>query len=1190
MVLKALEMQGFKSFPDKTVMEFSKGMTAVIGPNGSGKSNISDAVRWVLGEQSTKSLRGAKMEDVVFSGTDVRRALGFAEVTLRLDNSERTMLSCDTDEVSVTRKYYRSGESEYLLNGAVVRLRDIHELFMDTGLGRDGYSLVGQGRVADLVSSRSSQRRDMLEEAAGISQFRYRRTDANRRLDQAEENLVRLRDILLELDGRIGPLKIQSEKAARYLEFAGEKKNIEIGLWIHTIEQSKTLLKEQEHKLSLASLQQEQVNEQLEKLAQQIEQNVEFSRSHTLEIEQVRQSASQLEEQAVAIDAQVSIEENSIAHNQAAIERITKDMMQAASTQDHIDGQIAEAQNEITALESRIRSLHGALNDLAQSAEEIRKESLAFSDQVATFTQTRMEKALALSDLRVAQSTAESSAKEIGTRLADIVASAAEREEIKSSLDAQVRQAADALSALRESITSLTNAISGYRLLAQTRRDKAEKAKTAMERFTIEMQHKAARTKLLEDLEKNMEGYSGSVKAVMRESDRGALRGIHKPLSQLISVKKAYSVAIETALGAAIQNIVTDNEQDAKQAISFLKQSNAGRATFLPLTSIRTASFQEKGVERCPGFVGMANTLVESDAIYQPILSAQLSRTAVMETMDHAIAAARQFSYRFRIVTLDGQVLNVGGSLTGGSQARNAGILSRVNEIGALHRQLREMQKQLADLQAQHKTAEAEAAAAAAELDGNEAALTTTQEDCIRKESEHQLLAGRLETALVAIRDFESEKHALEKRMNGFFAESSALQSQMQAVQEELSQLDAQMEQYADEKHSLTEKLEEIMRQETQFQLQILACQKDIQAKQESISALDRRKNSHSGRIGDLNTEISTIAQQSIAMKQTIAQLLEKAAALRSQGERAKTQVHVLLERRNQTEAEGTLLRTQEREKTSVRESLGGELARLEERRNVTRSAMEDAQSMLFDEYQLTLREAQELEITLEDADKAQRRLNELKSKIRALGNVNVAAVEEYREVLQRYEFLKAQIDDVEHSRMELLRLIQELTAKMAERFGEQFEKINRCFGETFSHLFSGGKAELKLENPQDMLECAIEIKVQPPGKNVQNIDLLSGGEKGLSAIALLFAILKITPSPFCIFDEVEAALDDVNVSRYAQYVRHMCGNTQFILITHRRGTMEEADILYGVTMQEEGVSKLLQLKTAEMAKDLGLT
>ena len=1189
MILKALEMQGFKSFPDKTTLHFGKGITSVVGPNGSGKSNISDAVRWVLGEQSTKNLRGAKMEDVVFSGTGVRKALGFAEVTLRLDNEDKT-LNCDKDEVDVTRRYYRSGESEYLLNGEIVRLKDVHELFMDTGLGKDGYSLVSQGRIADLISSKSGQRREMLEEAAGISHFRYRRGDAMRRLTQAEENLVRLRDILSELEGRVGPLKIQSEKAQKFLLLSQDKRDLEIGLWLHSIEKSKSGLKEQEHKLALASSQYEATHTGLEKIEQEIEDLIAGSQEITLHIEQVRQGAANLEEEAVQIEGQIAVENNTIEHNNQTIERITRDMEQAADTEQHLDSQIKEAAGEIDALIEKIRLKQLELEHAGENISGVKQENLEFAEKTAALSHRIAELAAKASDNRIEVSTDLSSKEEVTGRIAAIDEAIASRAGMLEELAAGRAVCKGELDEYRETVKGLLNAVTGYNMRVQSRREKSDKMKKELDSFNLDIHQKNARAKMLDDLEKNMEGYSGSVKAIMREAKRGTLRGIHGPVSQLISVKEDVAVAIETALGAAVQNIVTDNENDAKRAINYLKESREGRATFLPLTSIRAGSLNEKGLESCTGFVDMAHKLLEYDPKYTEIIKSLLARTAVVDNMDNAIAIAKKYDYRIKIVTLDGQVINAGGSMTGGSRGQNAGILSRANEIEKLKETVAQLQKKYEQMQEDYKAVSADLSAAEADLDGSQADLTRTQEETIRKESELNLIEGRIETANTGVAELEEEKNTAFKRIENLSADIEASQKIIAELDLEIEKLQGEMNAFKQVREELDSRREELAEIEAQINMDILSAQKDMEAKEEAVSLLRRRKATHEGRVGDLNAEISVIAQNNLEIKEKIADMVRQAAALREQSVLAKEQVSALVANRSGLEAKSSAMRAEERSKNEEKEKLSSELARLEERKATLERELDDSQNKLYDEYQLTRREAEELNIVIEEPAKAQRTLNEIRNKIRALGSVNVGAVEEYKEVSERYEFLGGQITDIEQSRDELYRLIGDLTGKMAERFREQFAKINSHFGETFSELFSGGKAELVLDDPLDVLECNIDIKVQPPGKNVQNIDLLSGGEKGLSAIALLFAILKVTPSPFCIFDEVEAALDENNVTLFAQYVRRMTKNTQFILITHRRGTMEEADVLYGVTMQEEGVSKLLVLETAEMAKKLGIT
>lgn len=1188
MILKALEMQGFKSFPDKTVLEFNKGITAVVGPNGSGKSNISDAVRWVLGEQSTKTLRGSKMEDVIFSGTDVRKAKGFAEVTLRLDNTDRS-LNKDSDEVSVTRRYYRSGDSEYLVNGESARLRDVNELFMDTGLGRDGYSIVGQGKIADMVSPKASERRDMLEEAAGISHFRYRRGDAIKRLAQAEENLVRLRDILSELESRVGPLKAQSEKAQKFIVLAGERKNLEIGIWLNTIDKTGEKMRDQEHKIEIAEASHKEAQDELSKIGEMIDKAADGTRDINIKLEEIRNSASGFEEKLSDIDSQIKVAENSILHNNETIERINRDKAAENETEQNIDAAVSAARECIQKAEEQIADATRQMDELSKQEETYRLSSSEFSDRAAALSGEISALSVRLADCRVTAETANSSIEEIRSRISAIDESMGTR---KDDYDALLKRKADAEAALKEiqdEIVSVKNAIDGYTLRFENRGKKADSVKLAIDEKQRELHKGQDRVRLLEDLEKNMEGYFGAVKAVMKESGRGALRGIYGPVSQLITVKDKYSAAIETALGAAVQNIVVDNETDAKRAMGFLKEHRAGRATFLPITAIKGRVLSEQGLDDQYGFVSIASDLVSYDNKYSEIIRWLLGRTAVAEDIDSAIAIAKKYSYRFRIVTLDGQVINAGGSMTGGSRVQNAGILSRGNEIERLKGSLASMQKELDGMLSDYKLLSEDASAAKAELEGAEGDLLRAKEENIRREGELKLASDKLASVSSGVKELLEEKETLEKRIESVSSGAEAARSQIDELKETLENKEKELESITGDSKTLQKNREEVASKAAEIRLRIVSLQKDVEANTDEITRLKNRKTGHLDRLSELDGEIREIEEKNDELRALTERLSADEKALKANHGDAQNQINELISQRDELEKQANDLRLHERAKSEERERLSGDIARLEERKIAMRNEYDNLTSKLYDEYQLTRREAAALEIEIDDYSLAAKRLAELKSQIRALGSVNVSAIEEYKEVSERYEFLSGQINDVETSRAELNKMIDDLTGKMAEQFREQFNRINSCFGQTFIELFGGGKAELRLEDERDVLGSDIEIKVQPPGKNVQNINLLSGGEKGLSAIALLFAILKVTPAPFCIFDEVEAALDDVNVSRYAQYVRRMTKNTQFILITHRRGTMEEADVLYGVTMQEKGVSKLLELKTAEMAKKLGL-
>ena len=1189
MYLKAIEMQGFKSFPDKTVLDFGKGITAVVGPNGSGKSNLSDAMRWVLGEQSTKNLRGSKMEDVIFSGTDSRRAVGFAEVTLKLDNSDMA-LNNPEKTVTVTRRYYRSGESEYRINGEQARLRDIHELFMDTGLGRDGYSMISQGKVETLISGKSEDRRDMLEEAAGISHYRYRRADAMRRLNQAEENLLRLRDILTELESRVGPLKIQSEKAQKFLEYAGEKKNLEIGLWLYTIEKTKNDLREYEKKITITDAQYNEVCKVLDEITVKIDSAIADSQKITIAVDEIRRASSQLEEQAALLESQVAVQENTIEHNNETIQRIEREKTEENDTDSEISEQIETARKIIEDLKATIDSKKEALESFSTELEVLSDENNKSAQRSVELSEKVSALSLQIADSRVIVSTAASSVEEIENRIKVIDGAIESQQPIIDALTEEKNKVQEDLYNIKERSTELNNSLSGIELLASKRLEKLNRLKEEENSLRNEKHVKESRFNMLSDLEKNMEGYQGSVKAVMREVRRGTLKGIHAPVSQVINVSDKYSLAIETALGAQIQNIITETENDAKKAIGYLKESRAGRATFLPLTAIKGKVIDEKGLDDCYGYINLASKLVEYESKYTEIINSLLGRTVVAEDLDAAIAIAKKFNYKFKIVTLDGQVVNAGGSMTGGAKLQNAGILSRGNELDRLKSECESLSEKL-ELLLKDVTAQQESCSSVtAELDGCKAEITALGEEKIRVEGILALKEGNLSNLIDAREQALLEKSQLKERIEGINNGAVSAQEKLGELQGELEKVESELSALTGDRESLIEKREKLTADAADINLDIATAQKEIEAKQEEITRLEGRSTSHKDKLSQLNGEIEEIKLKNEEIRKRIEILNAEATGLREQSALSKEKIAEEISKREQFEQETGKLRILEREKTEEREKLGGEKARLTERRDAMQKEFDDISNKLYDEYELTRREAEELNIVIENVSDSKKRLNELKGKIRSLGNVNVSAIEEYKEVSERYSFMHGQVNDVEKSKAELAKLINELTGKMGVQFKEQFDKINFSFGQTFSELFGGGKASLVLTDENDVLECDIDIKVQPPGKNVQNISLLSGGEKGLSAIALLFAILKINPCPFCIFDEVEAALDDVNVARYASYVRRMTDNTQFILITHRRGTMEEADMLYGVTMQEKGVSKLLELKTAEMASKFDLT
>lgn len=1188
MVLKSLEMQGFKSFPDKTQLNFGKGITAVVGPNGSGKSNISDAVRWVLGETSSKSLRGSKMEDVIFGGTSTRKALGFAQVQLTLDNTDGT-LKDKGDIVTVSRRYYRSGESEYKIDGENVRRRDIRELFMDTGLGADGYSMVGQGKIDSIISAKNEDRRELFEEAAGISRFRHKRTDAQRRLEQAQENLVRLLDILGELESRVGPLKVQSEKAAQFLELSEEKKELEIGVWLQKIERFTNDLREQEHRIDAANASYEGCENELKSIETEIENVINETTKINAQIEDVRSSSQSFEEEALRKDAQINVLQANLTHNEDTINRLKSDIEGANETGATIDQRIADEERRLAGNEQKNAELRKTLEEVTHQGEELMNSNEEYSRMTVELNKKISALTLAMSDDKVRCSGASSSIEEIEQRKGTVDEALQQSEKALETTLAQQRESEENMAFLQNRIDENKNSLSGYQLKLKSKTEAAEKIKEQLEKTAAQRDQKQSRARLLSDLEKNMEGFSGAVKAVIQQSRAKALGGIDGVLSRLITVENAYSTAIEVALGAAMQNIVTENEADAKRAILYLKQNNLGRATFLPVSNIKGRTLDEKDLDDQYGFVAVASDLVKCDNKYKEILSNLLGRTVVVEDMDCAIGMAKRYHNRFKIVTLDGQVINPGGSMSGGSRAKGAGVLSRANQIEELVEEAKKLDDQFREIQGEYKTAVEQANFAAASLQGAEADMKQAQEDMIRAQGDYKLICEKRSSIEAQQKSLREEKENASARIISLQQELETAQKRVKEGEEAIAEAEKELQSTGEGADEIAQKREEIRQKIQEINLQLVTLAKDSETAKITIEDLNSRKNSEKDRVQSTLEEIAAIEKQSDELRASVNEIKKAADDLRSQAQNAVDSVKEKIEQRNDLEKRSSELRLLERNKSQEREKLSGELVRLDERKIAMRKEYDELNDMLFEQYELTRREAQALGIVIENMSEAKKRLHEIKVAIKKLGSINVGAIEEYKEVSERYTFLKEQIDDIEKSKSELNKIIEDLTVSMSEKFLTQFNKINSEFAVCFTDFFGGGKGELVLEEPDNCLESAIEIKIQPPGKSVQNINLFSGGEKSLAALALLFSVLKVTPSPFCIYDEVEAALDDVNVERFAKYMRKMTDNTQFISITHRRGTMEEADVLYGVTMQEKGVSKLLELQTAELAEKMGL-
>ena len=1188
MLLKSLELHGFKTFPDKIKLSFDQGITSIVGPNGSGKSNISDAIRWVLGEQSAKTLRCSKMEDVVFNGTDKRKKTGYAEVTLSIDNKDR-VLQYDGDEVAITRRYYRSGESEYLINKATVRLRDIHELFMDTGLGRDGYSMIGQGKIDSIVASKGDERREIFEEAAGISRYRYRKTEAERKLKNTEENLIRLRDIVTELEDRVGPLKKQSEKAEKFLLLSEEKKGLEIALWVETLSKSSVIIKEQEDKIDIQRSQYESAERELSNINAEAEMIYLRNGEISSKIDGIRRSISHFESEVSSNNALISVAENDIEHNNETIDRLNSEIEELDVSFAEMETKIKEKKETIVTLKSKIEEKQSDYNRVSDELNSISVDASRSGDELQQLNSKLAELSQKAADAKVVVLTSDSSISDLEERISVLETNKKDKENLLSQTEDMLKDYEEQGKKTANNVEKISNSIKGLEMKMNNLKGKKDELKTEADRLSLDSQEQLRRANILEDLEKNLEGFSHSVKVVMNLSKQGKLGGIHGPVSRIIKVPTEYSVAVETALGGAMQNIVTGNEEDAKRAIRTLKENKGGRATFLPIATIKPRNLNEKGLDDCYGFVGVASDLCDCKEQYTDILKNLLGKIVIAEDLNSAVTIAKNYGYRFKVVTLDGQVVNAGGSLTGGSLNKKTGLLSRASEIDKYRSEAKKLSQKSDEIRKKYENSELEFGKYEAEILGTRAELSTQQQELIRLRTEFKACQNECDSLATALSEITAEieesQNKIEKLENDKYSSGVDLQN----MEKEISEIEKSASTITGSRLVLTEKREELSEKLQNIRLEIVTYEKDIEALKTEIEISENSNTSQSQRKTDLYRQIENVKENISIIEQKIENYKKIANNYKNQIEESNDAIIRLNRDRDEYDQKSVELRQKEKELNSTRELSGRELARLEERKINLQKQYDDIISKLWEEYELTRRQAEENAIDIENVGTAQKRLNEIKSGIRALGSVNVSAIEEYKEVSERYEFLSTQVNDVERSKKEIEKLINDLTKQMKEAFVENFHEINKHFGVIFKELFGGGSASLELADPEDILNSGIDIIAHPPGKIVVHLEALSGGEKALVAIALYFAIMKVRPAPFCVMDEIEAALDDVNVDRFAQYMRRMTDNTQFILITHRRGTMEEADVLYGVTMQDEGISKLLELRASEVAAKLGM-
>ena len=1144
MVFKELEIQGFKSFPDKVKITFDEGVTGVVGPNGSGKSNLSDAVRWVLGETSARQLRAAgKMEDVIFGGTRRRGAMGFAQVRLTLDNSSHA-LDVEADEVTIGRRYYRSGESEYSINGQICRLKDVYELLLDTGIGRDGYSVIGQGRIAEIVAAKSSERREIFEEACGIAKYRYRKNEAERRLAAAAENLERLRDILGELEARVGPLEKESEKARKFLELSARRKTLEVTLWTDGVHRAKEAVRRQVRDYETAQADYERFDRQTKAAESEAEEIRMQAQQLTIAVERLNGDIRSITEQISGSESRIAVLENDIARNEESAADLRAEI--AAGQQDSTEAAAALERHRAVAksMELAGRKLAAELDALNDELVRLTREN----DQSGARRDTLRGEVAALTarhtEAQVAQAAAEAAAETALSRLpaleeaAEVLA--VQRDDAKQDLEDTVRY----LTTLAENEQQLKNIRAGLELKLKSRRAALEEADRAEQQLNRELD--AARR----------------------------LRGIIGPVSSILRVEPGREVAIETALGGALQNIVVENEAAAKAGIALLRSENAGRATFLPLDTVQPGVFRGK----LSGSARLASSLVQADARYSDIVSNLLGRIIVVDDINEASRVARDNGFRSKVVTLDGQVVNAGGSFTGGSVQRSAGLFTRKQELEELRVKAAKLQKEC--LAAQEKTDQCKQQADAlnAELTAASSEQITAANDRVRAEAERKRLEAAVEQAETALAARQKEIDTLNAQLADSREKAAQAEAQEAALAGEIEAKSGELNRIAEGDDAFLTRQRVLAEQVSAKRLEQVSRQKDAELAQAQIEALEQRTRDAESRRASLEESLAALAARSDACRAEIEAIRKAKTDSRAEIEAKEAEIRKATEQRLSRQQAETEALARARTAADSREEMGREMARLAERKAAAESEYDATAAKLWDEYQLTVSQAEELCVEFDSLPALRAQVADLRNQIRALGNVNVSAIEEYQEVRERYDALSAQVADVEGSRNELTRMIASLSGQMKDIFTDSFRAINENFGRIFAELFGGGEASLVLEDESDVLSCGIGIQVAPPGKVIKNLEALSGGEQALVAISIYFAILAVNPAPFCILDEIEAALDDANVSRFAQYLRRVSDKTQFIVITHRRGTMEAANVLYGVTMQEDGVSKLLKL------------
>ena len=1186
MYLKRIIMQGFKSFADKTVIDFEEGVTAIVGPNGSGKSNILDALRWVMGEMSAKTLRGANMQQIIFSGTEVRKPLNFAEVSLVLDNSTRAFPS-DFDELVVTRRVFRSGESGYLINNAACRLRDVQELFMDTGIGRGGYSMIGQGNVAQILSSKAEDRREFFEGAAGISKFKHRKEEAKRKLENTSDNLSRVNDIANELEMQIGPLENQSKKAKKYLEYYEEYKGLDVSMSVITLDKNQELLKTAKENLQIAGDQMEDLRRSGEETARRVEELIESAKLKDEEKEEKNNALTIQENIRLTAQNDIQIAKNNIANNEKNTERIDRESENAKKRIESLNREIEEKKAKIEEERCLSDELTRGFGDVSEKNREIFDKVSEKKTEIETLRQILFDAKESMAEKKATYEGQELIRKEYLSRRealeTEIGAKSKDRDKIKE----EIKKNEETLKALEDKKANMQSRVDEITSDLSEKKSELENVIKKETELTVQNNSMTSKKRILEGMENDYEGFSKSVKLVLKAPELKS-RNIFGTLSGLISVDKKYITAVETALSGAMQNIVVESEEDAKAAINYLKSQNGGRATFLPISAIKSKRLDnEKEILKEDGVLSVLSDIVNCDKKYRQIIENLLGRTIVLSDMDSAIALAKKYSYKFRIVTLDGEILNAGGSISGGSVNRQSGFLSRANEIKELGIKISDGIKELSEISKKKETLEEEVKNLDTRLSSYMPLLREYENDAIILKTNNEHLKESIETGLGSEKNLKDQIEALEKQISESGEEVAKLIGETRAFERKAIDTEKKIEEITEELDSLEEEKENASNSLMESTMQIREIASRIDAEQSAIESLLSTISALSEEQNSKLLEKAEFIKENEQYLEEIDLSGEKIEEAKKKIEFIKAEILEIDKEKDAILEEQKKIQESNKEFTDKLVLLQQEYSRAETKVEKIENENESITFRLFEDYELTVEDARGQKQEIADEKEAAKRVSELKGKIKALGSVNMDAIEEYKSVKERYEFLKTQKADLESAIDNLNKIISSTEELMEEHFNKQFALINDSFQNVFTELFGGGKGRLYLSEPENILESGIEIEAQLPGKNLQNMSLYSGGERSMIATALLFAILAVKPTPFCVLDEIDAALDDVNVSRFATYLKNYLDDTQFVVITHRRGTMEAANILYGVTMQEKGVTKMLSLEIDEVTGDM---